>query len=98
MKTVDIIYANTCLIIAVISIFSAVGLLHLKKFGPIGVILLIVVYLVSDIYIFIKLSNSTVDSSSSKVDETTFINQILVSSVLIILNSIYFYKRRKLYN
>ena len=101
MKTADGTYAILCLVMAVVAIFSALCLIKFKKFGPMGVIVLYVINVFSSMYYLSAVTKAT-EKVSSLVDlaplKTQYTSSMVAGIVMIVLNAIYFYKRKDLYN
>lgn len=101
IKSVDGTFAVICLIMAIVAIFAAIGLLKFKKFGPVLVIVLYALngigsaYYSSQIVKAVEEVKDIVDLSQLKSQYTL---QVVGAIVLVVLNFIYFNKRKSLYN
>ena len=101
MKTADGTYAVLCLVMAIIAIVSAVCLIKFKKLGPIGVIVLYAVNVISAMYYLSAVTKAT-EKVSSLVDlsplKSQYTTTIITGIIMVALNVVYFSKRKDLYN
>ena len=105
MKSADQAYAVISLVVAILSIVAAIGLIKYKKFGPVCFIGIYVVNILGGLYYASALSSNNilnvVDKSSLQASlavPSRYTMSAFWSIILIVLNLIYFGKRKDLYD